>query len=99
MSRYQVTCLECKESDVHTMDDQAHQVTYSEKILRTPILGFRWRPDNKWGFHCRCGNYNLLAPQESVDFDKLVDGDDESLKRMFKSLSTPDETQFRMERV
>lgn len=92
-----VTCLECNESDVHTFDELNHRVMYSEKVLRTPMLGFRWRPDLKWGFRCKCGNNNLLAPQEEKDMDKLVDGDPISMKVIADSLKIPDEKQFKVE--
>lgn len=99
MKKYKVTCLECKESDVHTFDEKEHRLIYSEKILNTPLLGVRWRPDLKYGFRCVCGNYNLLAPQESEQFDNLVKGDAISIKKIAASLLIPDESQFRMEVV
>lgn len=97
--KYKVTCLECKESDVHTFDERQHVLVHSDKILNTPLLGVRWRPDLKWGFRCRCGNYSLIAPQESDQFDNLVTGDELSIKKMAESLLIPDEKQFSMEVV
>lgn len=95
--KYRVTCLKCKESDVHTIDDQNHVVTYSEKVLRTPMLGFRWRKDMQWGFRCQCGNNNLLCKEEEQDIDKLVDGDPKTVGDIVKSLKIPDNKQFKVE--
>jgi hypothetical protein len=96
MTKYKVTCLSCKESDIHTFDENTHTVVYSDKVMLTPILGIRWRPDLKWGFRCKCGNTNLLAPQEEKDMDKLVAGDPISVKRIAASLKIPDNEQFKM---
>lgn len=92
--RYKVTCLECNESDVLAIDDVNHVVGDTDKKLITNFLSYRWRPDVKWGFLCKCGNDNRLAPMESNDFDKLVDGDPESVKKIAASLLIPDEKQF-----
>lgn len=102
VKRYKVTCLNCKDSDVITVDDnlggsgQRAVVDYVKK-LKTPFRSFRWRPDLKWGFYCKCQNDNRLAPQEEADFDNLVDGDPISLERIAASLKIPDEKQFSME--
>lgn len=99
--KFRVTCLECKEYDIITcmFDGVNHQVTDYIKKLNTPFNSFRWRPDQKWGFYCKCGNDNRLAPQEADNFDNLVKGDEMSLKRIIESLLIPDEQQFRMETV
>lgn len=99
MKKYKVTCLQCNGSDVLTIDDMGHQVIDYENKLNTTFKSFRWRPDLKWGFECLCGNENRLAPQESEDFDKLVKGDSESLKKIAANLLIPDETQFEMRAV
>lgn len=97
MQKYKVTCLECGESDVLTIDEIAHQVLDYDKKMHTNFGAFRWRKDMKWGFICQCGNDNRLAPSEAEDFDKLVDGDPLSIKKIAASLLVPDETQFQME--
>lgn len=97
MKRYKITCLECKESDVHTFDEEAHTLLGSDKIMLTPLLGVRWRPDKQWGFRCKCGNNNLLADQERDDLPKLVVGDEVTLKKLADSLSIPDTKQFAVE--
>lgn len=94
--RYKVTCLECGESDILTIDENQHVVTITEKVMLTPFRSFRWRGDLKWGFMCQCGNDNRLAREEQGDFDKLVAGDPISLKQIANSLKIPDEKQFRM---
>lgn len=99
MSRCKVTCLDCGESDVLTIDDNLHVVVDYEKKIKTPFRAFRWRPDLKWGFHCQCNNDNRLAPQEEKDFDRLVQGDPLSLQRIAESLKIPDERQFRTEAI
>lgn len=98
-TKYKVTCLQCKETDIHTIDQQNNTVVYSEKVLNTPIHGFRWRPDSTWGFRCQCGNNNLLAPQEEHDIDKLVKGDPISVQQIVDSLKIPDNKQFRMDKI
>lgn len=94
---YKVTCLDCGEDDLLIIDSDRHVVGETEKKLLTNFLSFRWRPDLRWGFLCKCGNDNRLAPEEQNDFDKLVVGDPMSVKRIADSLKIPDEKQFRME--
>lgn len=91
--------MNCKESDVHTFDNENHKVLHSEKIMQTPTLSFRFRGDGKWGFLCKCGNDNRLAISEKDDFDKLVGGDPLSIQRVKDSLKIPDNKQFIMELV
>lgn len=88
--------MECGESDVHTFDELNHVLTFSEKILKTPLMAVRWRGDQTWGFKCRCGNTNLLAKQEKQDMDKLVAGDPISVKKIADSLLIPDDKLFEM---
>lgn len=97
--RYKVTCLDCNESDILTIDDNNHVVVDYEKKLKTPFRAFRWRGDMKWGYFCSCGNDNRLAPAEANDMDKLVDGDEISLKKIAASLLIPDSKQFNEELV
>ena len=97
MKKYKVTCLECGESDILAINELDHRVGDTDKKLLTNFLSFRWRPDDIWGFKCKCGNDNRLAPKESEDFDKLVDGDPISVKKIAASLLIPDEKQFKME--
>lgn len=99
MHRYKVTCLECGEYDVLTVDDVSHQVVDYEKKIQTPFQSFRWRGDMSWGYYCNCGNDNRLASGEASDFDKLVAGDPVSVKNIAASLLKQDEKQFKMERV
>lgn len=99
MRKYQVTCLDCGESDILEIDDLNHVVGDTDKKLLTNFLSYRWRPDIKWGFLCTCGNDNRLAPQEAEDFDKIVAGDPESIKKIAASLLIPDEKQFSMEQA
>lgn len=96
MKKYKVTCLKCSESDVHTFDDNEHKLIYSEKVMLTPLLGVRWRPDMQWGFRCKCGNNNLLAAREADDMNKLVAGDEVTIANIAASLMIPDEKQFEM---
>lgn len=94
--KYEVTCLQCGESDILTIDEHNHVVTITEKIMLTPFVSFRFRRDGNWGFMCSCGNDNRLAKEESNDFKKLVAGDPLSVKRIAQSLSIPDKDQFKM---
>lgn len=96
LKRYQVTCLECNESDILEIDNDAHAVGNTDRKLLTNYLSYRWRPDIKWGFLCKCGNDNRLAPMEADDFDKLVDGDPVTVDRIAASLLIPDDKQFEM---
>lgn len=99
IGHFKVTCLNCGESDILTIDNQLHAVVNYEKKMLTPFQSFRWRPDMKWGFFCKCNNDNRLAPQEEEDMDKLVDGDPISVKRIADSLKIPDEKQFAMKEL
>lgn len=96
MENYRVVCLQCREEDVLTIDNQNHRVGITERKLNTNFLSFRWRPDMVWGFMCKCGNDNRLAPEEADDFDNLVAGDPISLKKIADSLKIPDSKQFKM---
>lgn len=97
--RYKVTCLECNKSDIITIDESQQRVVDYDGKFDTPFNAFRWRPDLKWGFECKCGNNNQLAPQEKDDMSKLVQGDPISLKRIAESLLIPDDKQFEMRAV
>lgn len=99
MHKYKVTCLECGESDILTVDDINHQVVDYEKKLITPFMSFRWRKDQQWGYFCKCGNDNRLCSAEAEDFDKLVDGDPMSLKNIAASLLKEDKKQFSSEAI
>lgn len=99
MNRYRVTCLKCKQSDVLAVDDRNHFVGETEKKLNTNFLSFRWRPDNKWGYLCVCGNDNRLSPQEEPEFDNVVAGDPITVQKIADSLKIPDEKQFISEKI
>lgn len=99
MQKFKVTCLECGESDVLTIDDINHQVFDYQKKIKTNFLSFRWRGDLKWGFFCKCGNDNRLATSESEEFDNLVAGDPISVKKIAASLLIPDDKQFEMRKA
>lgn len=97
--KFKVTCLNCGESDIIIIDNEIHAVVDYEKKMLTPFRSFRWRPDSKWGFFCKCSNDNRLAPMEANDMDKLVQGDPISLQRIAESLLIPDEKQFEMRAI
>lgn len=99
MNKYKVTCLECGESDILTVDQIQHQVVDYEAKMKTPFQSFRWRGDQTWGYFCKCGNDNRLAPSEASDFDKLVDGDPMSIKKIAASLLIQDDKQFATEQI
>lgn len=82
--RYQVTCLKCKKSDIVTFADR-DVVDYEGKFA-TPFLSFRYRPDNQWGFECKCGNDSRLLKEEMPDFNKLVQGDNPGIANILKNL-------------
>lgn len=96
MRKYKVTCLNCKRSDVLTIDESNHQVwDYAGKLM-TNFLSARFRKDGQWGFECVCGNDNRLSSAEAKDFDTLVAGDPLSIKRIADSLKLDDSKQFVM---
>lgn len=97
MRRYRVTCLECGESDILSIDEINNVVGNTERKLATNFKSYRWRGDGNWGFQCFCGNDNRVAVSEKKDFDKLVAGDPISVQKIVDSLKIPDRTQFRME--
>lgn len=99
MSKYKVTCLECGESDVHTFDDAQHVCIFSEKVVNTNIISFRWRKNNTYGFRCKCGNWNLLCKEEESDFDRFVPNDPTVFEVWKASLDIDDNKQFRMEKI
>lgn len=82
-----------------SIDEVGHRVIDYDNKLTTTFRSFRWRPDLKWGFECMCGNENRLAPQEAGDFDKLVKGDELSVKKIAANLLIPDEKQFEMRAI
>jgi len=98
-NRYLVTCLKCGESDILAINDVSHEVLEFVKMAATNLLAARWRKDLKWGFECRCGNDNRLAQAEADDFDKLVQGDKRTVKRIADSLKIADDKQFKMAAV
>lgn len=99
MKKFQVTCLDCGESDILVIDDVNHVVGDTDRKLLTNFLSYRWRPDLKWGYLCKCGNDNRLAPQEADEFDKVVQGDPVTVKKIAASLLIPDEKQFSMRTI
>ena len=97
MAKYKITCLDCGESDIHTIDELNHRLITSEKKILTPLLTIRWRGDNSWGYQCICGNDNRLAASEMNEFEFLVAGDPISVKKIKDSVKRPDNKQFKME--
>lgn len=84
MKKYKVTCLKCKKHDVLLIDGS--QVLDYEAKFQTPFLSFRMRPDQQWGFECRCGNDSRLLKEEMKDFDKLVQGDEMGIAKILKNI-------------
>lgn len=98
LDKFKVTCLKCEEADTITVlnDGMNPKVSDYERKFNTPFMSFRFRGDGKWGFLCKCGNDNRLAPSEADNFDNLVKGDEESLRKITASLLIPDDKQFEM---
>lgn len=97
--RFKVTCLECGQEDILTIEPSNHLVLDFAKQMMTNILAARWRQDLQWGFECRCGNDNRLAAEEKDQFDTLVHGDPISVKKIADSLEKADDKQFKMVEV
>ena len=95
--KYRVECLNCKEGDTLTIDDSEHIVLFWEKIMLTPIKSARWRKDMKWGFECKCGNYDLLCEEEKPDFDKYVAGSPDRLAEITRMLNQKGVQRFKLE--
>lgn len=67
-------------------------------IDHTPIIAARFRPDEKWGFECMCGNDTRLAPQEKSQSNVLVSGASQDVvKRIVRACTQKPETKFKME--
>jgi hypothetical protein len=96
---YKVTCLDCGEADILTIDNSNHVVGDTERRLATNFLSYRWRPDMVWGFLCKCGNDNRVSPLEEKEEGKTWTGDPLTIKRIAESLKIPDNLQFKMERT
>lgn len=84
------------EKDVITIDEVNHRVMLQDKLAKTPFLSFRWRPDMRWGFECKCSNYTLLAEGEREGWRDLVLADPVTLKKLAKILSKPVTETFEM---
>lgn len=98
MQRYKVTCTSCGQNDVVTIDERQHLPKMYDKFARTPFTSFRYRPDEKYGWQCSCGNYDLLADQEKKHWKDLVTGDSLRLEQIAKMLSEP-KLRFKMEKL
>jgi len=94
---YRVTCLKCKQTESLLIDESTHQVLDFGRKAETNVLSVRWRGDLQYGFECLCGNDNRLALSEKTDFQKLVQGDQMSVKKIADSLNIPDKKQFSLE--
>lgn len=93
---YKVVCEKCGGSDVIKITPD-RTVFYTEHF---PIIAARFRPDMQWGFECgKCGNDSRVAPEESNQIEKLVQGGAHAIDAIRDSLKIKDSTKFRMEPV
>lgn len=96
--RLKVTCKKCGESDVVTMDTRLNRPEAYDKMMNTNITSFRYRADEKYGWECICGNYDLLAKQEYGNFTNLVSGSPMRLSEIAQMLKEP-KVKFAMEKI
>lgn len=96
MKRFKVTCLECGESDIVTIDEDGHQMLMQDKVMQTPIASARWRKDLEWGFECFCGNYDLLSNEEKGDWKKLISGSPLRIAQIVQILAQKPKKRFNM---
>lgn len=94
--RYKITCVKCKKQDHVLIKERS--ILY-ESGAQTNLTSSRFRPDKVWGFECICGNYDLLAHEESKDFDKLISGTPSRIAEIANILSKKPIKRFSMEAV
>lgn len=95
MKKLKVTCLKCNQSDVHSFEGQT--LVCSDKVIRTPLLGVRFRADGKFGYRCVCGNNNLFCKQEEKDLEKFVPDNHINWQVIKESFGFADDEQFKVE--
>lgn len=59
---YDIVCKECKGQNRVGIDEKNKAV---EWLSENPIVSARYRFDRQFGFLCRCGNSDILTPEES----------------------------------
>ena len=65
-----VTCHDCQSSRVVSLTTSVFVTTidWQEDGQSHNIISFRHRLDGNLGWQCRCGNNDLLTPQEALGF-------------------------------
>lgn len=96
MNKYKVTCLKCKESDIHTI--------YKDNIIDWQnsssnfIVSARMRLDSQWGFQCLCGNNDILTKQEQRQITDKQNPDPLEIEKVIKNI-VPDKPKFVMSNI
>lgn len=96
---FQLTCLNCKQTDTVGIDNNNHVVFEYGKGVNTNITSARWRKDESWGFECACGNYDLLCEEEKPEFEKLVSGAPLRLAQIAEMLKVKNVKRFELRSV
>lgn len=107
MRTYRITCLQCNGQDTaiiteRNKDEYIIDLDSSHEKDRNDIhiISARYRGDMQFGWECLCGNYSLLAPQESSQLGELLQGGAASaIEKITESLKTPDNNKFNMEEL
>lgn len=93
---YTVTCKKCGLKDTISITSNK-QVIYSDSPV---LLSSRYRPDQSWGFECRCGNDSRVLRQEKENIKHLVvNGGQRAIEAITNSLKIKDELKFSMRKV
>lgn len=99
MNKYKITCLKCKQSDDILINDSDHQIINFGRGAGTNFLAGRWRGDSSWGWECICGNDNRVSKSEEKFVNELVNGTEQQIKDIVKSLKIDDKKQFVMIKI
>lgn len=81
---YDVKCKKCKGQNRVGIDEKHKTLNW---ISLDPIISARYRFDRKWGFQCRCGQNDLLTPEEDRNWqDKRVHPQPKEMKNIMDNL-------------
>ncbi len=94
MSKYKVTCINCKITDEIVIHPNG-MVEYKDNLL----MSARRRPDMKWGFECICGNDSRICKEEEGQISKIVKGSQDAIRALAESLKIKDEDKFLLEEI
>lgn len=94
MTKYLVTCLNCKGKDYIAID-KADQIFWNNN---KSIVSGRKRLDGTWGFQCLCGNNTIMTKQETEVIDNPQAPDPKQVATIVNNPIRDEADSFRMEK-